>query len=59
LLELCDYYMAHIEELPDEYRSNARNESPQRQIADYVASMTDRFAIDHFRQLFVPRYWSV
>jgi dGTPase len=59
LLELCDYYMAHIDELPEEYRSNERNESPQRQIADYVASMTDRFAIELFRRLFVPRYWSV
>jgi dGTPase len=59
LLELCDYYMAHFEEIPAEYRSTERDESPQRQIADYVASMTDRFAIELFRKLFVPRYWSV
>jgi dGTPase len=59
LLELCDYYMAHLDELPAEYRSNVRDESPQRQIADYVASMTDRFAIELFQRLFVPRYWSV
>jgi dGTPase len=59
LLELCDYYMAHFDELPAEYRSTERDESQQRQIADYVASMTDRFAIELFRKLFVPRYWSV
>ncbi len=58
LLELCDYYMAHIEELPEEYRSPERDDPPQRQVADYVASMTDRFAIELFRRLFVPRYWS-
>lgn len=59
LLELCDYYMAHFEEMPLEYRLNERDESPQRQIADYIASMTDRFAIELFRKLYVPRYWSV
>lgn len=59
VLSMCDYYLSHIDELPQEYRSPRRPDSPQRQVADYVASMTDRFAVEHFQRLFVPRYWSV
>ena len=59
VLELCDYYSGHPEELPAEYQPGVRGDSLSRVVADYVASMTDRFAIERFRQLFVPRYWSV
>jgi dGTP triphosphohydrolase len=30
-----------------------------RRVADYVASMTDRFAIELYEQVFVPQHWSV
>ena len=59
VLELCDYYSGHADEMPDEYQPDVRGDSLSRVVADYVASMTDRFAIERFRQLFVPRYWSV
>ncbi len=59
VLELCDYYSGHPDEMPPEYQPDLRGESLSRVVADYVASMTDRFAIDRFQQLFVPRYWSV
>lgn len=57
--ELCDYYSGHPDEMPDEYQPQLRGDSLSRVVADYVASMTDRFAIERFEQLFVPRYWSV
>ena len=59
VLELCDYYSGHPNEMPDEYQPGVRGDSLSRVVADYVASMTDRFAIENFSQLFVPRYWSV
>ena len=59
VLELCDYYSGHTDEMPDEYQPGVRGDSLSRVVADYVASMTDRFAIERFQQLFVPRYWSV
>jgi dGTPase len=59
VLELCDHYVAHPEQMPPEYQPDARAEPLTRLVADYVASMTDRFAIERFEQLFVPRYWSV
>jgi dGTPase len=59
VLELCDYYSGHPDEMPEEYQPGTRGDSLSRVVADYVASMTDNFAIERFKQLFVPRYWSV
>jgi len=53
---LCAYYVEHFERMPQEYRK--RDGDPtDRLVADYVASMTDRYAIDRYRELFVPKYW--
>lgn len=56
---LSAYFLQDVARLPAEYRPAARNDAPERQVADYVASMTDRFAVDLFQKLFVPRYWSI
>jgi dGTPase len=57
--ELSAYFLADHSRLPIEYRCAERDDPPERQVADYVASMTDRFAVELFQRLFVPRYWSV
>jgi dGTPase len=56
---LCAHFIEDVERLPEEYRPAERTDPPERQVADYVASMTDRFAVDLYQRLFVPRYWSV
>ena len=53
---LCDYYLAHFDRMPPEYRKRD-GDPPERLVTDYVASMTDRYAIDRYRELFVPKYW--
>lgn len=55
---LFNYFCAHIEELPPEIRNNPRHESSERMVVDYIAGMTDRFAISTFERIFVPRSWS-
>jgi dGTPase len=57
--ELCSYFLADPSRLPIEYRCATRADPPERQVADYVASMTDRFAVELFERLFVPQFWSV
>ena len=37
--------------------ANPRNEPKERLVVDYIAGMTDRFAIATFERLFVPHYW--
>ncbi len=53
---LCAYYLAHLEQMPAEFRQRD-GDPPERLVADFVASMTDRYAIDRYRELFVPKYW--
>jgi dGTPase len=57
--ELGTYFLANPDRIPVEYGSSTRADPPERRVADYVASMTDRFAVELFERLFVPRYWSV
>ena len=59
VLELCKHFSANPEEMPAEYRPGARPDPLDRLVADYVASMTDRFAVETFKRVFVPQYWSV
>lgn len=53
---LCAYYLDHFEDMPAEYRKRD-GDPPERLVADFVAGMTDRYAIDRYRELFVPTYW--
>ena len=50
---LFDYYVAHTEEVPEEYRAIAEGDDLSA-VTDYVAGMTDRFAKNLFQQLFIP-----
>ena len=57
---LYGYYMAHPEELPEESHRimEMRNETKERAVCDYIAGMTDIYAIDRFKELFIPKAWS-
>ncbi len=55
---LFNHYLAHVDELPEEFRP-APGEEPVQRIVDYVAGMTDRFAIRDFERLFIPKKWLV
>lgn len=58
---LFAYYMEHVELLPEEYKTMIidRNESVNHVVCDYVAGMTDRYAITKFRQITLPDAWDV
>lgn len=51
---LFDEFMREPRLLPDEYREWARKEGRARGIADYIAGMTDRFAIDAYEEVLGP-----
>jgi dGTPase len=55
---LYAHFLEDPDRLPAEYRSRSGAESPRR-VADFVASMTDRYAIELYEQIFVPHHWSV
>jgi dGTPase len=51
LKTLYYYFLEHYHELPGEYNSG---DEPAVQVCDYVAGMTDRYAISRFMNIFVP-----
>ncbi len=52
---LFSYYLDHPEAVPAEYR--ATPDDLPTQVADYIAGMTDRFALRTYEQLFLPQDW--
>jgi len=63
VVKLFEYFMEHPDELPEDYRPDAAGtlyageaDLPQA-VTDYIAGMTDRYAIRTFEHLFVPRIW--
>ena len=57
LVQLFEYYMAHPESLPPLYAANLEEDGAMRCVADYIAGMTDRYAINAYKQLFIPKVW--
>ncbi|MEA4971458.1 MAG: deoxyguanosinetriphosphate triphosphohydrolase [Candidatus Pelethousia sp.] len=57
IAELYRYYLAHTALLPEEFRQNMEADGPERVAADYIACMSDRYAIMDFTRLFVPSEW--
>jgi len=55
LRALFQHYLDHFEEVPEEYHL-APGDVPTR-IADYIAGMTDRYALRTYEQLFLPQGW--
>ena len=55
---LYEYYLKHLDRLPREYLQMINmGESRDRVACDYVASMTDRYSIALYEELFIPKSW--
>lgn len=59
ITELFRYFIDHPAEMPLEFVTIVYREGTERAVTDYIASMTDRFAMRLFHQLFVPDSFSV
>ena len=61
IVTLYEYYLKHVDELPEEYLAmmELRGEKRERVVCDYIAGMSDGYAIDRFEELFVPKGWNV
>ena len=55
---LYSHFVRHPDELPPDYASIAAAEGVERAACDYIAGMTDRFAVKIFMGLFVPKSWT-
>ena len=56
---LFDWFCAHPDQLPPEYRYITETESVERGACDYIAGMTDNFALEIYNDLFIPKGWQL
>ena len=57
--DLFAYYLEYPEEMSEEFQILLEEGDPVRQVVcDYIACMTDRFAVAKYNELFIPKEWS-
>lgn len=57
---LYNHYMKHVDELPVEFLNLIdEGDARERVVCDYVGSMTDRFAIAVYNDIYVPKSWQI
>ncbi len=54
---LYEHFSAHPEKIPNEYMKYAERDGISVATADFIAGMTDRYALGCFTELFVPKVW--
>lgn len=57
LKKLYSYFMENTERLPEEYRRIMENSDADRAVCDYIAGMTDQYAIELYTEIFIPKSW--
>ena len=59
LSRLFAHYMSHPEDLPEDFHPQLSFDGMERTVCDYIAGMTDNYAVDKFTEIFVPNGWQV
>ncbi|MDD2980617.1 MAG: deoxyguanosinetriphosphate triphosphohydrolase [Hespellia sp.] len=58
--QLYSYYVEHLELLPEQYLDaigQYPGDTKERIVCDYIAGMTDNYAVKKFEEYFVPEAW--
>ena len=59
LQQLYLYYMDHPEELPPDFQTQLDFDGMPRIVCDYIAGMTDKYAIYKYNEIFIPAGWQI
>ena len=54
---LFNYLCNHPAKVPGEYRQIMREEGIRRAVADYIAGMSDTYAVELYKEIFIPKGW--
>ncbi len=60
LTEMYYHFLENIDDIPEEFRIKAmsRGEEKERVVCDYIAGMSDQYAIHIFSNIFIPKGWN-
>ncbi len=59
LSRLFEYYVRHPEKLPEDFQPQMSFDGLERTVCDYIAGMTDNYAVDKYTEIFIPTGWQV
>ena len=59
LKRLYDYYYNNPEALPLDFQPQMSFDGLERTVCDYIAGMTDKYAVDKFTEIFIPIGWHI
>ena len=54
---LYDYYIKNPNLLPVEFKEISKEEGVERAVVDYIAGMTDHFAVVSYEKIYIPGAW--
>ena len=54
---LFNYLCNHPDKVPGEYRQIMREEGIRQAVADYIAGMSDTYAVELYKEIFIPKGW--
>lgn len=57
LEKIYSYYIEHVDEMPEEFINISKADGNERAVCDYIAGMSDTYALKVFNNLFVPMCW--
>jgi dGTPase len=59
LRRMFEYYVNHPEALPEDFQPQLSFDGMERTVCDYIAGMTDNYAVDKYTEIFIPMGWHV
>ena len=59
LQRLFEYYYANPQALPEDFLPQLSFEGMEQTVCDYIAGMTDKYAVDKYTEIFIPTGWNV
>ena len=57
LQRMFEYYITHPEALPEDFHPQMTFDGMERTVCDYIAGMTDNYAVDKYSEIFIPVGW--
>ena len=59
LRRMFEYYIQNPHKLPEDFQPQMSFDGLERTVCDYIAGMTDNYAVDKFTEIFIPAGWQV
>ena len=59
LQRLFEYYVANPNAMPEDFQPQLSFDGMERTVCDYIAGMTDNYAVYKYTEIFIPNGWQV